>query len=441
MTMELLFQREECSKMELLKIRTGGFKNIEDTTLDLSDLTALVSLNSYGKSNLLTAIDFGIKFITGSAKEKSQMMCFQSGIPMNRNNALRNYFFEFEAETTLNDQLYRISYRYEFQWRKKRKGSAKIVSEYLETKRREKSQRYGRLISREGQAAFYKSSSTGRCTTKTAIEENELVLNKLMAFDQLYFLDLIKELNALVVYVDHHLDASESYSPDFIIRKGLDELDIEGIENIPRTIFFLKREYPEKYELLKDAYLQLFPGFEDLDVVEIEVENRINISNPISLPFDFCDKLYSIMVNDTALVQPISFEKLSDGAKRMFLMLTFAIIADIKGLPLIAFEEPENSLHPSLLQSFLRVITQLTEKCKIIITSHSPYMLQYILPCSIYIGIPNERGLATFQRILNSKVSTLLRDAAGTNHSVGDYIFELMSGCMDDIVQLNAYLE
>lgn len=126
MTMELLFQREECSKMELLKIRTGGFKNIEDTTLDLSDLTALVSLNSYGKSNLLTAIDFGIKFITGSAKEKSQMMCFQSGIPMNRNNALRNYFFEFEAETTLNDQLYRISYRYEFQWRKKGKAPQRL---------------------------------------------------------------------------------------------------------------------------------------------------------------------------------------------------------------------------------------------------------------------------------------------------------------------------
>ena len=42
MSLELLFQQEECNEMELLKLRTGGFKNIEDTTLELSDLTALV---------------------------------------------------------------------------------------------------------------------------------------------------------------------------------------------------------------------------------------------------------------------------------------------------------------------------------------------------------------------------------------------------------------
>ena len=74
--------------MELLKLRTGGFKNIEDVSLELSDLTALVSLNSYGKSNLLAAIDFGIGFITADARRKEQMMRFRSGIPLNKSNAL-----------------------------------------------------------------------------------------------------------------------------------------------------------------------------------------------------------------------------------------------------------------------------------------------------------------------------------------------------------------
>ena len=447
MTLELLFQQEECSKMELLKLRTGGFKNIEDTTLELSDLTALVSLNSYGKSNLLTAIDFGIDFISADAKKKEQMMRFQSGVPLNNSNALQNYFFELEAEAVLAGQSHLISYRYEFQWRAKGKGSARIVSEQLETKKNEKNQRYGYLISRNDKVALYKSSPTGRCTTKTAIKENELILNKLMAFDHLYFLDLLKQLNSLMVYVDHHLDVSSSYSPDFLIRRDLDELDLVGIKNIPRTIFYLKQGYPEKYELLKDAYLQLFPSFTDFDVVEIamnemKVTVKITGSEGDDIPdFDVCDKFYDIMVNDEALIQPISFGKLSDGAKRMFLMLTFAVIADIKGLPLIAFEEPENSLHPSLMQSFLLVITQLTENCKIIITSHSPYMLQYILASNIYIGMPNEKHLVAFRRVLNSKVSTLLRDVGEASLSVGEYIFELMSGCEDDIEQLNDYLE
>lgn len=448
MELELLFQQEECKKMELLKLRTGGFKNIEDTTLELSGLTALVSHNSYGKSNLLTAINFGIDFISADAKMKEQMMRYQPGVPLSISNALQNYFFELEAKAELAGQSHLICYRYEFQWRAKGKGSAKIVSEQLEIKKNEKNQRYGHLISRDDKVAFYKSSPTGRCTTKTAIAGNDLVLNKLMAFDQLYFLDLLKQLNSLMVYVDHHLDVSSSFSPDFLIRTDLDELDLVGIKNIPRTIFYLKQEYPEKYALLKDAYLQLFPSFTDFDVVEIamkEMKVTVKIAgfdDDDDIPdFDVCDKYYDIMVNDEALVQPISFGKLSDGAKRMFLMLTFAVIADIKGLPLIAFEEPENSLHPSLMQSFLLVITQLTENCKIIITSHSPYMLQYILANNIYIGMPNDKHLVAFQRVLNSKVSTLLRDVREAGLSVGDYIFELMSGSEDDIEQLNDYLE
>lgn len=259
-----------------------------------------------------------------------------------------------------------------------------------------------------------------------------------MAFDQLYFLELVRQLNALTVYVDHHLDASRSYDPEFFVRTDLEELDIAGIENIPRTVFYLKRGYPERYERLKDAYLQLFPTFRDLDVFEIEMEatRKIRITSNGNIPIDICNKLYDIKVNDTSLIQPISFGKLSDGAKRMFLMLTFAVIADIKGLPLIAFEEPENSLHPGLLQSFLLVITQLTENCKIVITSHSPYMLQYIPPSSIYIGMLDEKHLAVFRRVLSSKASALLKDVSEAGLSVGDYIKVYIKGkTSGDLVQ------
>lgn len=408
-------------------------------------MTALVSLNSYGKSNLLTAIDFGIEFISVDTKTKANMMCYQSAIPMSKSNALQNYFFELAMETLWKEQSYLISYRYEFQWRAKDKESAKIVSEELEIKKNQKNQKYSRLISRNDKTALYKSSSTGRCATKTDIEKSELVLNKLMAFDQLYFLDIIKQLNSLTVYTDRHLDASSSYKPDFVIRTDLNELDLEGIKNIPRTISYLKEEYPDRYDRLVDAYLQLFPNFSRIDVHEatFQMKGTVKITadgNEI-FPINFSERVYDIEVTDDNLIQPVSFEKLSDGTKRMFLMLTFAVIADIKGLPLIAFEEPENSLHPSLLQSFLLAITQLTENCKIIITSHSPYMLQYIRPSNIYIGMPNGKHLATFSRILSSKVQQLLRDVTEVGLSIGDYIFELMSGEEDDVEQLSEYLE
>ena len=426
--------------MNLLRIRTGGFRNIADTSLDLSDLTALVSLNSYGKSNLLTAIDFGIDFIISGNVQKEGMMQYQPGIPLNKSNVLRNYFFEIEAETLLGDQSYLFSYRFEFQWRVDQKGPGKIISEQLKAKENKKGQKYNSLISRSD-LAYYRSAKTGRCSTAISIEKNELVVNKLKAFDDLYFLPLVKQINAIAVYIDRHLDASSSYVPDPIIRKGLSELDIEGIENIPRTVFYLQREHPDKYELLKDAYMQLFPNITDIDVREVSIETRGDILPEDDAPFIFCNYIYIMRVNDSYLSQPISFEALSDGAKRVFLMLTFAIIADIKGLPLIAFEEPENSLHPSLLQSFLQVMAQLTSNCKIVITSHSPYMLQYIQPRNIYIGMPNDKNLAVFRPIADGKVRTLLRDVEYADTSIGDYIFELISGSQEDADQLSQYLE
>ena len=49
--------------MILKNITVGNFKNIAVTTLDLSKITALVSVNNYGKSNLLEAIRFGFDFL------------------------------------------------------------------------------------------------------------------------------------------------------------------------------------------------------------------------------------------------------------------------------------------------------------------------------------------------------------------------------------------
>lgn len=435
------FFRKACSKMNLLKVRVGGFRNIKDASLELSDLTALVSLNSYGKSNFLTGINFGIDFITGSAIVKESMMHYKSAIPLNKCNVLQNFFFEFEAEILVESQSYIVSYYFEFQWQANNKEEpAKIVLEQLKAKENKKGTKYSMLISRDNEAN-YKSAPTGRCNTPINIEKNELVVNKLQAFDQLYFLPLIKQINMMSVYIDRHLDASSIYEPDPIIRKGVEELDISGIANIPRTIFYLKNKYSDKYELLINSYMQLFPNIIKIDVQEISLEKQSNIPPEDDWPFVVSDKIYSMTVSDNILSQPISFERLSDGAKRVFLMLTFAVIADIKGLPLIAFEEPENSVHPSLLQSFLRIITQLTSHCKVIFTSHSPYILQYIYPSDIYIGMPNNSSIASFGHISSKKVKTLLKDVESADTSIGDYIFELMSGSEEDVNQLYCYLE
>lgn len=123
-------------------------------------------------------------------------------------------------------------------------------------------------------------------------------------------------------------------------------------------------------------------------------------------------------------------------------MLTFAIIADVKGLSLIAIEEPENSINPGLLQKYLDVLSQLINNCKIVITSHSPYILQYLDPHSIYVGVCNEMGESSFDRISSKKIkiTKLYRDASEYDKSVGDYIFNILSSA-EPLEYLKDYLE
>ena len=90
-------------------------------------------------------------------------------------------------------------------------------------------------------------------------------MNKLRAYDELYYSEIIKKLNSMRFYMENNLDAKRFYQPDPIIRKGLEDVMINA-ENLPRVIYQLKEKYPDKFELLKDVYSQLFPDIEDIVV-------------------------------------------------------------------------------------------------------------------------------------------------------------------------------
>lgn len=424
--------------MKIISVRIEGFRNIENVRISFDKITSLVSVNSYGKSNLLKAIDFAVSFIKADKEDKNDMMSYIHGIPFNKYIDSKNFVADFEFSMKRNGKEYFINYGFELVWIKNSGEGNKIVKEWLFMKENEKSQKYGKLISRS-EKSLYKASLSGRCTAVLNIEDDELMVNRLLANDSLYYKDVIAELNNIRVYTEQHLDASSWYHKDPLIHKDLDEFDISEIKNIPRAIFYLKKKYREKYDLLQNAFFQLFPNLNAIEVEEIELRGSKSLEFPNEIPYIISNKVYSLYVRDVNMNQPLDFESLSDGAKRVFLMLTYIILADISGITLIAFEEPENSIHPSLLQGCLNLLSQLSKECRIIITSHSPYIIQYVSTEDIYIGKPNDRGIAEFSRIARPK--QLLRDASENNESVGGYIFDLLSGGEDDTDILLDYLE
>jgi len=433
------FERKKT--MKLNKIKVGGFKNIGKTVIELNSMAALVSLNSYGKSNLLQAIHFGVDFIKSTEDGKRHMMSWIKGIPLTKSMASKDYEIEFEMQTTINKITYNVIYGYRFMWVRDDDAGSRIVGEWLKVKLNDKNQKYNQYINRNKENSVYKTSETGRCSNKIPIGSNELIINKLKAFDGLFYIEIIKRINNLSVYIERHLDASSSYIPDPFIRTDMEVLEIESSANIPRVIFHLKKRFPDKYELLINSFMQLFPQITDISVEELTVKYSEKAQIPQDLPIKVTNQLYVINVTDINLNQPINFESMSDGAKRVFLLLACILLADMNGLSLIAIEEPENSIHPSLLQSYLRVISQFLGECKVIITSHSPYILQYLEISNIYIGLPNSEGIAKFSKIRQSMQKTLINEASNVDVTVGDYIFDLLSGCEDDVEALGRFLE
>lgn len=426
--------------MKLLSVSIEGFRNIKNNSIEFGDgITSLVSTNSYGKSNLMLAINFAIDFIKADSKEKENMMGSVYGIPFNRHVQTQNFVAEFLFFVKTEEGRFTVDYGFEFEWIKN-EGGKQIIKEWLAVKEDEKSQKFTKLLNRD-EKALYKPSATGRCNEVLSVSGSELMINKLNADENWHYHKIVKQINKLKVHYERHLDVSSFYYMSPIVLKDDEEFDLNNIDSIPRTIYKLKNKYPEKYRILESAFLQLFSNITAIDVKEIDIGKQHDIVFPDDAPYTVSNKVYSMFVQDANLNQPLDFRSLSDGAKRVFMMLSCTVIADIKGITLIEFEEPENSIHPGLLQSYLTVLSQLASECRIIVASHSPYILQYLDTRDIYIGKPNDQGLADFARVEKKKIRQLLRDASSDNNSLGTYIFELLSGGEDEVAVLINYLE
>ncbi len=258
-------QKERCCGMKIQAVLIDGFKNLSNVKIGFDNITALVALNNFGKSNVLAAIDFGLTYMKATMEDKADMMANSNLIPINSYMVNRNYKFQMEILTELDDIEYRVLYGYEFAWKCDESIEPYIVSEYLKIRPEDRGQKYTQLINREGQTALYKSSETGRCSSKINVEAAELVVNKLRAYDELFYAVIIKKMNSMRFYMENNLDAKSFYQPDPFIRKGLEDMAVDA-ESLPRVIYQLQEKNPDKFALLKEVYKDLFPDVEDIIV-------------------------------------------------------------------------------------------------------------------------------------------------------------------------------
>ncbi|MFP4456673.1 MAG: AAA family ATPase [Clostridia bacterium] len=328
--------------MEILSIYVDGYKNISNVRIDLRrTISALIGFNNSGKSNFIQSIIFGFNLMRSEDNIREDLLKSKENVP-----ALEKYnskIYTFNVEFTHEGERY--SYELQADW-----DSYSIISENI--------------------------------TDKNDNFKIELI-------------EVIKSTIIASIYEDndfeyHNLSSTKQRNIEddcYLIYKHLREL---------------KESDVDRYEILIDSFLSLFPEI-------------------LYIRLDYNDTVY---YKEKYLDRELPLKLLSSGPQKIFKLFSTLARQKKDKFSLVFFEEIENSIHPILIENLLIALDVLAINTSIIITSHSPYLIQHINLDSVYLAVPANYGKANFRTIKDKK--KLLKLASEYDQSTGEFIFNLM---------------
>lgn len=436
--------------MKLLSLTVGGFRNVAETTIELGGITAFVSPNNYGKSNLLKAIEFATIFINESPRTRSVMMGYVGGIPLVPELAKEDFRFQVEFEDPDLGEYRFVRYGFSFSWRRD-DGTGQVITDETIEINPQRGGRWTNYLRRD--KGKYKKSHDTRSFRTIQLDGNQLAIDVLTAIEDIDINPAIKMIKEIGFMLCASIDASSRFRPTPLEIKD----DAEGEkmaafddEDLPRAMYRLKVNHKERYDDLLSALFTLFPEFEDISVnpYELKKEEHDALEKTLQtpdgeedVPFRIRDELYRMTVRSSNLNQPVNITMMSMGTQRIVWLLTNVIIAEAYDAQCIGIEEVETSIHPKMLGELLELLDENIGETSLLITSHSPFLIQYLKPQQIYIGEPSDNGIARFKRIREDEVEKINSYAHDRGLGFGEYLFELMSSDSDGSAMLASVLE
>lgn len=422
--------------MEVKNITIGGFKNLAKTKIDLNKITALVSPNNYGKSNFLIAINFAINFIKGGERDRKRMMAMIQAIPLTPSLENEPFYFEIELHDPSLKTYQFIRYGFSFKWIRDDKTGQKIIDEWLDMRENESTKYTGYLKRAESKYRKGKSTNAFR---KINLNNFQLALDILSSVEDIEYLEALNALKMFSFKSCSLLDMDKPYT-QFPYEFRDEEFSLQNEEDLHKMLYNLKERDSERFNLFKEAITSLFDDIIDIEVTKTKIEpqnHRLQVfsvgenknkygHSDETIPFRLKSETYKIFVLSKYINQPIEITMLSSGTKRLIWILAI-LFTSKSSIQLISIEELETSIHPNLLKKTLGIIYEYLDESKLIITSHSPFLIQYLDINCIYIGLPSINGVATFKNITKGRVKTLINSANDNDLSVGEYLFDLMS--------------
>lgn len=400
--------------MKIHKLTLEGFKNIDCVEMELGTITAIVGINNFGKTNLMKGIRFGADFLHSSIDERKQYMKDESLIPLNKKNAGRDYHFGIVAEFGGRT----FSYSYSFAWGE---HMGKIIDEQLRI-RNEDSGRFIKYIYREDGRIYYRATEEGRCQKYMPVSSPYMLgIEELLSCD-LFYTDILKKIVDLKIDYNRLSDSRIEHVPEYNLTDNMGWHFADG-ENVLSALDRMRHEYPEKYILWENAVKALVPG---IDEFVFDLQDEQVPPSGVHMPYHNKTKKCRLSVKQRNLTKHVDLFRLSTGIRRIFLLILNLVLSDVNGYSIIEFEELESSINPLMLQRLLITISEICQNCRIIVSSHSPTLINFIGMEHIYIGETNHDDLARFYRVRTSKQEQLSQMADDMGVGVGDVIFGML---------------
>jgi len=386
--------------MKIKQIRVDGYKNLIDCKVDLGDFNVLVGPNNSGKSNLLEAIQMlgGICFENNELRQK----IFEGLTPPNRESTwichLKKYNKRaltigliFETETK--GKPWRVDYEVSIKPTIPDKQKGGFVSETLKAKH----------PSATGPATVYIKRETSKfqvCKRERTIARDNCSFVAIEAIFPEY-----KGLPSELKHFISELSRIAHISIFALWPEGLRIMVDEEIEiNRVHVSHFdplvaidnIKQADEKDYRLFKDVVCDIL-DLEDFDftaeeigpkgegVKKNEAQKRVRhctmkrVGNGYSDIREYSDGTFGIVGVLSAL--------LSKGRKDSIFLL----------------EEVEGCLHPAAVEKLIRFLQDNCERWPVLITTHSPYVLDKLNPVDVNVTVVGTDGSVHVRKVEDRK--------------------------------------
>ena len=387
--------------MKILQVKINNYRSCIETGFDLPlNLMTLIGANGVGKSNILyglqlfTKMDRNRRFFTEDSKDELLSTKINLVTEFEEKIIFIRSTFYYETDESNIDEVIHTDIKYRIQGENPRKWNnvdnvIYELTELLNSSRireipkqfqSEKIQFSIRLISSLSNLSYYRAtqfSDPSKCPISIELDDFRISFrNRINKIHQQFIFDLYK--------------AYKSQNPSFSL--FLNTVGVNGLGLI-ENIEFREHTIPSSsYKVRTGGKIQ-------------QIENTKSIIIP------------SVKIDGLTL----SPNQLSEGTFKT-LALAFYILSDKNELLLI--EEPEVCIHHGLLSSILQLIIQQSKYKQIIISTHSDYVLDMLLPENILL-VHKEYEIGTkvnaISKVLSSNDYKVLKDYLESEGNLGEY--------------------